>query len=220
MLALSVAEGFVDTIVAGQTIGIGAVDQALMLVNTLWHGNWTDKTDNLNAILTQGDVTGDPAFVSPAGGDYHIGSASAARDRGIDAGLRTDLDGEARPFGAGYDIGADEYTGQGTRTPTPTATPTRTPTPTATATRTPTVTRTPTTAPTPTRTWTPTATHTPTATRSATPSATLRASASTTGTGTTTATPTQTRTWTPTATRTITVGPPARQIYLPLVLGR
>jgi len=136
------------------------------LVNTLWHGNGTNTSDNLNAILTQGDVTGDPAFVGPAAGDYHIGSASAARDRGIDIGVRTDIDGQARPDGAGYDIGADEYLSG----PAATATPTRTATPTATLTRTPTatLTRTPSATTSVTATKTLTRTRTPTATRTAT----------------------------------------------------
>ena len=34
---------FVDTIVAGQTTGLGAMDQPVTLVNTLWNGNGTDK---------------------------------------------------------------------------------------------------------------------------------------------------------------------------------
>ncbi|MBM4456964.1 MAG: hypothetical protein FJ011_04210 [Chloroflexi bacterium] len=181
---------FVNTIVSGQTIGITANDQALMLVNTLWHGNGTDKDDDLNAILTQGDVTGSPAFVAAAGGDYHIAAASAGRDRGVDAGVRNDMDGETRPFGASYDIGADEYVGQGTRTPTPTATATRraTASPTGTPTRTPTATRTVGVTP-------PLPTGTPTMTR----------------------TPSPTITRTPTATRTGTVSPVARRVYLPLI---
>ncbi len=51
---------------------------------------------------------GDPAFVDPGNGDYHIGLGSAAIDRGLDAGVTDDVDGQPRPQGSGYDIGADE----------------------------------------------------------------------------------------------------------------
>jgi hypothetical protein len=54
------------------------------------------------------NVWGDPAFLDPDGGDYHIGLGSAAVDAGIDAGVTVDIDGEPRPMGGGYDIGADE----------------------------------------------------------------------------------------------------------------
>jgi hypothetical protein len=33
---------------------------------------------------------------------------SAAIDQGVDAGVATDIDGDARPCGQGYDLGADE----------------------------------------------------------------------------------------------------------------
>jgi hypothetical protein len=46
--------------------------------------------------------------VDPAGGDYHIGPDSAAIDRGIDAGITCDIDGDHRPVGSRYDLGADE----------------------------------------------------------------------------------------------------------------
>ena len=77
---------FVNTIIAGQTTGLGAKDQPVTLVHTLWNGNGANTSDNLNAILTQGDVSGAPAFLNSGGGDYHIGSASAARDTGARCG--------------------------------------------------------------------------------------------------------------------------------------
>ena len=62
-------------------------------------------------------VGGSPTFtaVNPLTGDpklsatYHLQSGSAAIDAGVDAGVTTDLDGEARPNGAAPDIGADEF---------------------------------------------------------------------------------------------------------------
>ena len=53
-------------------------------------------------------MRGVPAFVDPDGGDYHIGPGSAAIDRGVDAGVTTDIDGDPLPIGPAPDIGADE----------------------------------------------------------------------------------------------------------------
>jgi hypothetical protein len=52
----------------------------------------------------------DPSFVNAGGGDVHLQSGdTCARDRGVAvAGVTADVDGQARPQGAGWDIGADE----------------------------------------------------------------------------------------------------------------
>ena len=75
-----------------------------------WCGNDEKTGGGANHIVTVTDaIGGDPAFVDPDGGDYHIGAGSAARDRGVDAGVTTDLDGNPRPVGAGCDLGAYEF---------------------------------------------------------------------------------------------------------------
>ncbi|QQS34342.1 MAG: hypothetical protein IPM50_07195 [Acidobacteriota bacterium] len=52
-------------------------------------------------------LSGDPLFVSPT--DLHITNLSPAFDTGVTiAGVSIDIDGDARPQGAAYDIGADE----------------------------------------------------------------------------------------------------------------
>lgn len=51
-------------------------------------------------------------FVNPASHDYHLQINSPAVDSGLDVssfGVNSDMDGEARPIGAGYDIGAFEF---------------------------------------------------------------------------------------------------------------
>jgi hypothetical protein len=99
----------------------------------------------------------DPQFAEDR---YHLTAQSPAIDAGTEENApAVDIDGEARPIGARYDMGADEFGGSFPMvSPSPSATETREGTPTATATHTPTATATHT----PTATATYTATHTPT----------------------------------------------------------
>lgn len=53
------------------------------------------------------NVYGDPAFVDPGTGGYHMGMAPAA----IHAGMADDIEGDLRIYGCGVDMGADEYVG-------------------------------------------------------------------------------------------------------------
>jgi len=71
--------------------------------NDVW-GNGTDYSGVTPGI---GSISKDPRFVGV--GNYHLSSSSPCIDAGTNAGVYTDMDGEKRPMGRGFDIGADEY---------------------------------------------------------------------------------------------------------------
>ena len=54
-----------------------------------------------------GNIDADPRFIEE--GNFHLTSVSPCIDAGMDTGLFTDLDGDPRPHGNGFDIGADEF---------------------------------------------------------------------------------------------------------------
>ena len=65
-----------------------------------FRGHYNNLGHNLNL---------DPFFVNLPGGDLRLGAGSPVIDAGTSAGApATDFEGQARPRGAGYDIGADE----------------------------------------------------------------------------------------------------------------
>jgi uncharacterized repeat protein (TIGR01451 family) len=96
-----------------------AAGTTLSLESTLWGtGAWANEVDwaGSGTILTGtagNNVWGAPAFAAPQIGDYHIDLGSAAIDRGVNAGVASDIDDEPRPIPAGgkVDLGADESTG-------------------------------------------------------------------------------------------------------------
>jgi hypothetical protein len=97
-----------NTVLVSHTVGITvAQGSTATLQATLW-GNETDWAGAGTLLTGTVNVWGDPAFVDPAAGDYHISLGSAAIDAGVDAGVTSDMDGQPRPIGGGYDIGADE----------------------------------------------------------------------------------------------------------------
>ncbi len=100
-----------NTILVSHTVGVYAArGTTATLESTLWWANGVNW-DGEGMVYPSGDHTGDPAFVDPDTGDYHIGLASAAIDQGVNAGVTSDMDGHPRPIGEGFDLGADECTG-------------------------------------------------------------------------------------------------------------
>ncbi len=55
-----------------------------------------------------GNLSADPLFSDPENGNYRIVAGSPCADAGEDVSVSIDLDGDLRPLGAGFDIGADE----------------------------------------------------------------------------------------------------------------
>jgi len=90
------------------------------IVNAILWGNGDDLvnatatySDIEDGDIGTGNISADPLFVNPEGGDYHLRAGSPCVDAGDPAGVPRappdDMDGELRPYGAGVDIGADEY---------------------------------------------------------------------------------------------------------------
>ncbi|MBI5568238.1 MAG: hypothetical protein HY870_25315, partial [Chloroflexi bacterium] len=109
--AIAIAAGtlnLTNTLIANHTIGISNTGGLVTEDYNLYYGNLTNTVGVTNGAHS---LIGDPRFVDPAHDDYHLALDSAAIDHGIDAGVYTDLDGNPRPIGAGFDIGAYEYQG-------------------------------------------------------------------------------------------------------------
>jgi len=107
---------FTDVTVSGST-GFGVyAEGAHDLVfdrftgtNTLRNNVFGDGPVDVGPFAADHDFTDDPGFADPAHGDYHLAAGSAAVDAGSPERAPVfDLDGAARPAGAGFDIGAYE----------------------------------------------------------------------------------------------------------------
>ncbi len=100
-----------NTIIASQTVGVVvdrvAYNDTAVLGGVLWFGNESNTGGDGTIIVTH-SITGNPSFLDAGSDNYHIRPWSAALDSGIDAGVNSDIDGDPRPMGHGYDIGADE----------------------------------------------------------------------------------------------------------------
>ncbi len=96
-----------NTIIGDYTTGIRESGGSVTADYNLFFGNGSNTSGSVT--LGSNNLTGDPAFANPAQDDYHLTEASEAIDAGTDAGVVVDWEGDMRPFGPGFDIGADEF---------------------------------------------------------------------------------------------------------------
>jgi hypothetical protein len=103
-----VSATLVNNVIVGHGTGItntAPTSSTVAADHTLFDGNVLDYGAGVGSA---NEVGGDPLFVDPAHGDYHIRPGSAAIDQGTDAGVTSDVDGDPRPAGPLPDLGADE----------------------------------------------------------------------------------------------------------------
>jgi hypothetical protein len=100
-----------NSIVAGHSVAGVFMRQGntVALDATLWHANTADWATAAGTIDHSHDYYGDPSLAADG---YHLTHSSAAIDQGVNAGVTADIDGQSRPHSLGYDLGADEFTGQ------------------------------------------------------------------------------------------------------------
>ena len=102
---LSSTAQLTNTIITNHTIGISNTGGTVTEDYNLFYGN---VTNTIGVMTGAYSLIGDPRFVDPAHDDYHLQPDSPAIDAGSDVGVYTDLDGNPRPFGNGFDLGAYE----------------------------------------------------------------------------------------------------------------
>ncbi len=105
-----------NTVIVSHTVGVSVPgdETQVTLAYTLWN-DVEERTDNPEMVQDTYPITGPVRFVNAAAGNFRLQIDSAARDAGDPAGVPPapdhDLDGKARPFGAGVDVGAFEWHG-------------------------------------------------------------------------------------------------------------
>jgi hypothetical protein len=102
----------IDNIITNHAIGLQVSLAVGFEDYNVFYGNGIDSYGFETGTHS---LIGDPLFVDPLHDDYHLLLGSPAIDHGIDAGVYTDLDGNPRPIGSGFDIGAYEFRGPFTR---------------------------------------------------------------------------------------------------------
>jgi hypothetical protein len=99
------------------------VNDGSIVRNNICVGNGFNNVslENATNVTQSNNLFSDPGFVNRAGGDLHLlSSASAAINKGTSTNApSTDFDGNTRPQGGAFDIGAFEFVSSQTPPPTP-----------------------------------------------------------------------------------------------------
>jgi len=70
---------------------------------------WAFSDIGPDTVTGNNIINADPLFTNPLKNDFHLQPTSPAKDKAQpDATISADIDGDARPQGSGFDIGADE----------------------------------------------------------------------------------------------------------------
>ncbi|HEX4352737.1 MAG TPA: choice-of-anchor Q domain-containing protein [Polyangiales bacterium] len=112
----------VDTgVLCGSVVTVPIALDSDIIYGNLVGGSAVQFGGNANCTATYSDIgpdgTGsgtninaDPGFVNATQGNYHLAAGSPCIDAADPAATLTiDIDGDTRPQGSGFDIGADEY---------------------------------------------------------------------------------------------------------------
>jgi uncharacterized repeat protein (TIGR01451 family) len=106
LAVLSGSVGVTNSLIASYTVSLERLGGSAWQDYNLFAGVLTPTIGAVGGGTHS--LSGAAGFVAPNSGDYHLGPASAAINRGTDAGVTTDFEGEPRPQNGGFDAGFDE----------------------------------------------------------------------------------------------------------------
>lgn len=104
---------YTNSISTHVNIGGNTAPATFIFSNNLWYRatNPGNSTPNLPVTESNPIIGQNPAFEDENTADFHLTVNSPAKDAGTTTSFNTDYEGNARPQGAGFDIGAFEFPG-------------------------------------------------------------------------------------------------------------